>query len=203
MPYSWEYYDFKKNWQSFNCMWNSEQIQSCVQSAFHFYSIPYQRGSPLWRVNPSLTNDMMTRRSLDEIYNLNMVTTYKKRMKDLFSRTISNEDHILMITEKMLKEVRPKYEPKNDSIESYMFQNGGTILSSAFSAVAGILFDDPVHTFDDEGNDVILVPSEKQVFNLYDFFWETPLYDDDYYAKLCRETFSYSFSSDEFDDYDY
>lgn len=200
----WKYYDFNKNWESFILIWKNDDVQVFLERAFNFYNITYQRRMPLWLVNSSTMEYVAQMKTLDEIYKNNILSSFEKRMAAIFNKkyTLGKSTYYMQTC---FHELCKFNLPQKDTIESFIFPDGEKIISCALAEVARIIFnEDNVYvTLDLDKKNIILIQSQKIVFDVYGYYWNEELQDDDYYEELCDEMTSFTSLSEEFDDYDY
>jgi hypothetical protein len=202
----WKFYDFDANWDKFLKIWKSEPIQDRLEYDMtnwcknHTKDMKYKRGDQLWTFSETdywskNYNDEVINEAMDEVCEYEMVNTYYKRMKEIlgdsYDRCKDKDDDIFQIC---MSAVMKKFTPKNDSLESLIMISGKNYIIESLYEVAKIIFRNKIIVLvddADENNNFILIPSEKIVFDLFDYYFEREdetdirLKSDDYYDCMC------------------
>lgn len=101
-----------------------------------------------------------------------------------------------------------KNAPKPDTLESMIMMMGKNFIRNPLFVAAEMLFGDAILIKDIDGNSLILIPHEKIVFDLYNFYFITRdkdtipsfvLQSDDYYDSKINDD---DYDDDDDDDYD-
>jgi hypothetical protein len=219
----WKFYDFDANWDKFLEIWKSEPVQKILDVSMnhwcdrHTNMKRYERGDQLWKFSnydywESEESYEAIEESFNEVEKYGMVNTYKKRMKEVLDyKYDSSELNDSYIFSTCADAIRTKFTPKDDSIESFIMYGGKKYIFKALFQVSIILFKNsqliiPAEVYP-ENNKFVLIPEEKIVFDLYDYYHivkcKNPDYfekSDGYYDKFCNPYNENNDNDDEEDD---
>jgi hypothetical protein len=218
----WKFYDFDANWEEFIKIWNSDDVQDILERDMNNWCTEelhsrqtYERGDPLWTF--SKTDYWFTKlndAAWEEVHKYNMIETFHKRMKQLYGKNYTDDKDLVFehFDETWHNAIMEQYAPKPDTLESMIMIMGKNYLSDTFNKVAKIIYNQSDYDSDEEvygtptdniiythyGNEdsIILISSEKIVFDLYDYYFskidgKSLLQPDKYYNKIHNKWHGY------------
>jgi hypothetical protein len=189
----------------------------------------YERGDPLWefgrtdywacKISPDDDDetDIAARAFVKSLTNVHPGLIFRGATKP--GRLVPERDMDLELNYYMLSNVPnelyeqqyKKNAPKPDSLESMIMMMGKNFIREPLLTSAYILFGDAELIKDVDGNSLILIPHEKIVFDLYNFYFITRdndtnssfvLQKDEYYDSKINDDDDDDDDDDYDDDYD-
>lgn len=204
----WNFYNFDENWSEFVRVWKTDSVQKVLQKHMEKWceteaylekddetgeNCPpiYDPKKPLWRYSKTDFWDFkITEETNDFMEKEKIMEKYREKVKNETGRELDfegeDEDEFFRIFNKHTSQ----FEPKTDTLESFIMIMGKNCLSFPLFETAKKLFpkNSVVRVKDENKNVIILIPEEKIVFDIYDYFFCTrenyEMKTDEFYDKL-------------------
>jgi len=186
----WVYFDFQANWQRFLEIWKSEEIQAlldkemvvwCKKEAYFLHDEKGKKYKPKWEKQPLWSlgkTDHWDTIITEKINNLpkSEFEKYKENLRSQGKVVEEPEDEFdeNPVFDDYFDEKYEEFSPKPDTIESFIMVMGKNYLSSPLKATACVFFGekDVLMCEGERGGDLVLVPEERIIFDLFDYYFE-------------------------------
>jgi len=193
---TWRYFDFDAHWAEFWTAWSRPEVQSILKEdmdswcATEAYFEPdgsrptWTEGEPLWHLSRTdywstkileAANEEMERAEACAKKTLSAqgldLNEYRKRQWGPGDRE-EYEDEPDELSNRMFEEIMSRYEPKYGTIESLILYMGRNFMCYALLKTAQLMFGEEACGLFEEpcGDNVVLVPGQKLVFDLLYYF---------------------------------
>jgi hypothetical protein len=206
----WSFYDFVVHWDVFLRQWKSREIQESLEVHMQYWcefqafpniddSVPqWRKGDPLWHLSRTDYWNVKICRQVDAHLDRNKYyENYKQSMERVYGKPLKhcqNSFDYLMMVSGEYDNLYGFYSPQPDTIESLILVSGKNHISECLYTIACDIFrnQEVLMVKDDRNNDMILIPEEKKVYDLLDFYYwkydnvSSLLKDTSYYDEIVR-----------------
>ena len=186
----WSYYNCNENWSKIYKIIKTEQVQDILEEDMKSWCLyeayndkkEYKRGSPLWSYGRT---DYFFTKIMDKANNYmndhDVWSTYKKQRHNLgipfkfeclcdscnCSCEYETDTYF-----SVFDEIQEMFEPQECSLESMVLCLGANYLVNTNNKIASFIFpNENVFVFDYNGNDYVLIPSLKLIFDPTRFYF--------------------------------
>jgi len=172
----WNYYDFDQNWETFLQVWKSHEVQHSMlldieASKLLGFFANYRKGEPLWKY----TRTLYWKLKINEIARADADSkNHAFKIKKSLHNFGLNIDVKTFYDKVYISRIASDYNPKPDTIDSFIMPEGSYIFLKSLALCAKILFPDDSVRIDFVNLRRCVVIKEKHIiFDLFGYyFWE-------------------------------
>lgn len=193
----WTRFDFDANWAEFWKHWNMDVVQDALEQqmkvwledpAFEDYP-PWRRGDALWEYSKTdYWVEKHVNLAFEHIEEHGLVQKYARTKRNL-GFCLTDEQAFEGFLETCFGEIEEQFHPKPGSLESLIMISGKNFIMPVLYEVAELIFGNCIMVEDYDENWVVLVPDQKIVFDLYNWYFETREGDDMWMDDECYDIF--------------